>query len=153
MAKTFCVIQIKLNPLVKQKCLYDHWLSNKACLSAITVTNISQIFTYKMAAKISWHRYGTKLRHCHSMYGRDADAREQWTRRVSGSTCSGQFRSVHFSLCAVNKPLDEFERGMSDAWNNKKLSYRRGTARFVVSVEILPISTQLWASTFLELSW
>jgi len=29
------------------------------------VTNIYQSFTYKMAAKINWHRYGTKLRHCH----------------------------------------------------------------------------------------
>jgi len=27
-----------------------------------------RVFTYKMAAKISWHRYGTKLRYCHSMY-------------------------------------------------------------------------------------
>ena len=25
-------------------------------------------FTYIMAAKITWHRYGTKLRHCHSTY-------------------------------------------------------------------------------------
>jgi len=33
----------------------------------ITVTNIYQSFTYKMAAKINWHRYGTKL-HCHPMY-------------------------------------------------------------------------------------
>jgi len=32
------------------------------------VTNISQRFTYKMAAKINWHRYGTKLRHWHPMY-------------------------------------------------------------------------------------
>jgi len=38
---------------------------NKAYLSAITVTNISLSFTYKMAAKINWQRYGTKLRHCH----------------------------------------------------------------------------------------
>ena len=37
---------------------------------AITVTNIYQIFTYKMAAKINWHRYRTKLRHCHSMHTR-----------------------------------------------------------------------------------
>ena len=87
------------------------------------------------------------------MYGRDADAREQWTRRVSGSTCSGQFRSVHFSWCAVNKPLDEFERGMSDAWNNKKLSYRRGTARCVVSVEILPIATQQCINYLYDKSW
>jgi len=24
-------------------------------------------FTHKMGAKTSWHRYGTKLRHCHPM--------------------------------------------------------------------------------------
>jgi len=24
-------------------------------------------FTYKMAAKVNWHRCGTKLRHCHPM--------------------------------------------------------------------------------------
>ena len=34
----------------------------------LTVTNISESFTYKTAAKINWHRYGTKLRHCHPMY-------------------------------------------------------------------------------------
>jgi len=30
----------------------------------------------------------------------------------------------------------------SQSWKYKKLSYRRGTARCVVSVEILPIATQ-----------
>jgi len=30
--------------------------------------NIYQSFTYKMAAKINWHRYGTKLRHCRPVY-------------------------------------------------------------------------------------
>jgi len=33
----------------------------KAYLSAIAVTNIYQSFTYTMAAKINWHRHGTKL--------------------------------------------------------------------------------------------
>jgi len=52
-----------------RKCPYDHWLINRAYLSAIAATNISQRdFTYKMAAKINWHRYGTKLRHCHPVY-------------------------------------------------------------------------------------
>jgi len=37
-------------------------------LSNTTVTNISQSFTHNMVAKTIWHRYGTKLRHCHSMY-------------------------------------------------------------------------------------
>jgi len=60
MAKIYRVIQIKVNQLVR--------LSNKAYLSAITVTNIFHIFTYNMAAKMNWHRYGTKLRQCHFMY-------------------------------------------------------------------------------------
>ena len=27
-----------------------------------------RVFTYKTAAKINWHRYGTKFRHCYPMY-------------------------------------------------------------------------------------
>ena len=42
-----------------RKCPYDHGLNNKAYLSAITVTKNYQSFTYKMAAEIDWHRYGT----------------------------------------------------------------------------------------------
>ena len=52
--------------------------TNKAYLSAITVTNISKSFTHKMAAIINWYRYGTKLRYCYPMYtfmSRDAPAR------------------------------------------------------------------------------
>jgi len=53
----------KIESVSLRKCL-----ANNAYLSAITVTNISKSFTYKMAAKTNWHRYGTKLRHCHPMY-------------------------------------------------------------------------------------
>ena len=35
-------------------------------------------------------------------YGRNADARDQWTCRVTGSTC---YRSVHFSSCGANTPV------------------------------------------------
>jgi len=45
-----------------------HELTNKAYLSAITVTTIFQSFTYKMVAKTSWHIYGTKLHHCPLVY-------------------------------------------------------------------------------------
>jgi len=34
----------------------------------ISVANICQSFTHKMAPKTSWHGYGTELRHCHPMY-------------------------------------------------------------------------------------
>ena len=43
-------------------------LTNEAYLSAITVTNIYESFTYNMAEKINWQRCGTKLRHCHPIY-------------------------------------------------------------------------------------
>jgi len=38
------------------KCLYDHYLTNEAHFSDITVKNIYRSFTHKMvAAKASWH--------------------------------------------------------------------------------------------------
>ena len=43
-------------------------LLTKRILISITLKNISKSFTYLMAAKTSWHRYGTKLRHCNPMY-------------------------------------------------------------------------------------
>jgi len=62
------VIHIKLNQLVYANVHTIISFSNKACLSDATVTNIYGSFTHKMAAKTSWHRYGTKWRHCHPMY-------------------------------------------------------------------------------------
>jgi len=62
------IVLFKWNWISLRKCPYDHWLTNNAYLSVITVTNISKNFTYKMAAKINWHKYGTKLRHYHPLY-------------------------------------------------------------------------------------
>ena len=42
-------------------------ISTKRILSEMRVTIISESFTHKMAAKTSWRRYGTKLRHCYPM--------------------------------------------------------------------------------------
>jgi len=67
-AKICGVIHVKLEPVSFQKCPHDHLLYNKAYLSGIIVASIFQIFTCKMAAKTSWHKYGTKLRHSHPMY-------------------------------------------------------------------------------------
>jgi len=62
----------KIESVSLRKYLYDHKLTNKAYLSVIISSNqqssIFQSFTYKMAARTSWHRYGTKLRYCHPMY-------------------------------------------------------------------------------------
>jgi len=43
-------------------------LSKRVYLSHNTIANISKSFTYNMAAKTSWHRYKTNLRHSHPMY-------------------------------------------------------------------------------------
>ena len=57
----FCVIQIKLNQLRLENAHMIINLTKKAYLNDITVTNLSQSFTYKMAAKTSWNRYGMSL--------------------------------------------------------------------------------------------
>jgi len=44
----------KIESVIWRKCSYDHWLTKKAYLSAITVTNISRSFTYKMTTKVNW---------------------------------------------------------------------------------------------------
>jgi len=68
-AKIYHVIQIKLNEFKENGNIHmSNDLTNKAYLSTITVTNIYQSFTNKMAAKINWNRYGTKLHQCHTMY-------------------------------------------------------------------------------------
>jgi len=41
------------------KCPYDHWLTNKALF--MRYQTFLRVFTSKMAAKINWHRYGTKF--------------------------------------------------------------------------------------------
>jgi len=59
------VIQIKFKQSVEEKCPHDHSPTEKAYLSDNRVADISKSFTHKMAVKTSWHRYTTKLRHCH----------------------------------------------------------------------------------------
>ena len=44
MAKIYCVLQVTTESVSLRKCPYDKWLTDKAYLSAITVTNISQSF-------------------------------------------------------------------------------------------------------------
>ena len=55
-AKIYRVYLNKIWSVGLWKCLYDHCLANKAYFSAITVKNIYESFTHKMAAKASWHR-------------------------------------------------------------------------------------------------
>ena len=66
---TIChVIQIKFNQLVSEKSPHNYQPTGKAYLSDNRVANTFKRFTHKMAAKTSWHRCGTKLRHCQPTY-------------------------------------------------------------------------------------
>jgi len=62
------------------------------------VTSISNSCTHKMAVKTSWHRYGTKLRHRHSMYSISTGGRSTSVR--------GRVRSPHMAkLQAASLPI------------------------------------------------
>jgi len=50
----------------------------------MAVTNINQGFNYNMAAKTSCHRYGTKLRQCHSISGFLKMQTSTWTFEAGG---------------------------------------------------------------------
>ena len=73
LGEDYHIIHIKFN-LFNEMSAYDHYPTDKAYSSDSRVTNISKSFTRKMAAKTSWHRYETKLRHCHHMHGLDTSS-------------------------------------------------------------------------------
>ena len=79
------------------------------------------LFTYKMAEKINWHRYGTKSRHCHPMY---TGSQTHWSACPTAETGGAEgtsFRchrgdtfllSSHCgrrSLCSKRCKRDQFE--------------------------------------------
>ena len=55
----------KIEPVSLIKCQYDLWLTNKAYLSQ---WYISLSFYLQDGGNVSWHRHGTKLRHCRPVY-------------------------------------------------------------------------------------
>jgi len=54
-----------------------------------------------MAAKIKWHRYGTKLRHCHPMY-KDGDAGGVATYLRCGGVADNQIKKGLLPSLLVN---------------------------------------------------
>ena len=111
MAKIYHVIQIKLKSVSSRKCPYDHRDINKAYSSAITVTNIYQRFTYKMAAKINRHRYGTKL--SLSPYN--------WCSFLQSRHPSGQWSPWHFLMSRLKGtqkhwPKDSLGKSPTGTW-------------------------------------
>ena len=86
------VIRIKLNRLVWGKRPCDRWLTNKLP----QWQTLLRVVTYKMAAKTSWHRYGTKLRHCHRIY-----TETLWSVGLPGlNSIAAVMRPISMSLSA-----------------------------------------------------
>ena len=68
-------------------------------LSDIRVKNISKNFAHKMAAKTSWHRYGTKLRHWHPVYRQSVMfSAARIIRRYNSTTYDRIFDTMLISL-------------------------------------------------------
>ena len=87
----------KIKSVNSRNCPRDHWLANKAYLSAFTVTNICQRFTYKTAAKINWYRQGNKITsmsphvyNTHEQYG-------EYRTCSSGDILADKHRHAHYN--------------------------------------------------------
>ena len=76
----------------------------------------------------------------------------QWLVR-----CNSHFNQSHTHARThthtFNGPLSGTTRVGPYQKGNKKFSYRRGTARYVVSIEILPIATQQCRNYLYDKSW
>ena len=68
----------------------------------MTVTNFLRVFTYKMAAKINWHRYGAKLRHCRPMYT------IALTVMFHPPLCVVTVTSLHLQIGSTGQRIDRF---------------------------------------------
>ena len=71
--------------------------TDKAYLSDSRIPNISKSFTHKMAAKTSWHTYGTKLRHCHSTCS------PRWWFSVVRQMSGGSECPLHGTVCVAKR--------------------------------------------------
>ena len=83
--------------------------------------------------------------------------RALWTFTLESTCSEREFSTVQFTCSAVIKSLWlQRQRSELTHWLvvfYKKLSYRRGTARCVVSIEILPIATQQCRNYLYDKSW
>ena len=59
-----------------------------------------RVFTYKMAAKINWHRYWTKLRHCYLMYSVATHSHKE-LNTFSFSVCVITFPATGCTACLL----------------------------------------------------
>jgi len=101
------------------------------------------------------------LQPINTKYSRNADARDQWTRRVTvtGSTCSGQFNSVvemwtglYARRCQHDSTLSRLDytnaRHVGQKLDIKKLSWWRGNGNLLLRPSISTHRTPQWRTHF-----
>ena len=78
-----------------------------------------------------------------------------WTRYMETRDASiyKKYKSVRNKVRNETRNLQREERQVAFQCKDKKLSYRRGTARCVVSIEILPVATQQYRNYLYDKSW
>ena len=90
----------KIESVSLRKCVHGHWLTNKAYLSAIAVTNITQSFTHKMAAKINWQQNYVIVTLCINIYTTNIISTFRKTNHVSSASDSfSQFLALYKFVC------------------------------------------------------
>ena len=103
MAKIYRVIEIKFNQLVYEKCPYDHWLTNKAYLSAITVTNFIRVLPTRWRQKstgIDMKQNYVTITLCIDRQNRETNRRRRhrmtrrWKRTGRDGILVGAWRSI-----------------------------------------------------------
>jgi len=98
------------------------------------MTNISKSSTYKMAAKTSWHRYGTKLRHCHPVY-----RRLRHMKSLKSLTLDVIYRMFTFGLRYTDTQTNRHRQTQTNRQTDRKTDRHRGlTERETVSDIIAP---------------
>ena len=123
------------------------------CLVLLTNTSRTRSKYSIISSKISFYNLNVTSTHanCKSMFIAPNRRQNLFCMPNSGILCLNRMRTVMSTskvFIVHSYPRDRLSNETDcnlrilRAYVNKKLSYRRGTARCVVSIEILPIATQ-----------
>jgi len=70
-------------------------------------------------AKINWHRYGTKLRHCHPMYSKSFKIKEKTSEKQNQRRRHGVSR-LHGWMYVHRKLVEVRTRGFWEMWSDRQ---------------------------------
>jgi len=101
-------------------------------------------FTYKMAAKINWHRYGTKLRHCHLMYMLRKITLSHWCKllRRHDQKPTVKDNLVVLLHCCLHRPISMYSR---------RISARTFWTLFILSLNSLDVAFNILQIAYMKM--